>query len=204
MGWSIEHLLMLITKQCWILRMTLWEWSIITIEILPGLDFTNGVIAKGFRFAIGNTSACLRSMTFNILEEIGRLRCIYMIVNCIMLYLSQSHQWQLTFGRTFARRAVGRRGGRRMSFTHLLLASGCRHLLGVLTHLLGRKLQWFGLRSLLLREQNQPQGNFPRSGWKWPEGLLSQKRLHSRPEAPHSQPRPRPCIGSVLRCWPRW
>ena len=24
-----------------------------------------------------------------------------------------------------------------MSFTHLLLASGCRHLLGVLTHLLG-------------------------------------------------------------------
>ena len=110
----------------------------ITIEILPGLDFTNGVIAKGFRFAIRNTSARLRSMTFNILEEIGRLRCIYMIVNCIMLYLSQSHQWQLTFGRTFARRAVGRRGGRRMSFTHLLLASGCRHLLGVLTHLLGK------------------------------------------------------------------
>ena len=58
----------------------------ITIEILPGLDFTNGVIAKGFRFAIRNTSARLRSMTFNILEEIGRLRCIYKIVNCIMLW----------------------------------------------------------------------------------------------------------------------
>ena len=43
----------------------------------------------------------------------------------------------------------------------------------------------------------QPQGNAPRSGLKLQEGWLSQKRLHSRPGAPRSQPRPRP--GILLR-----
>ena len=32
---------------------------------LPRLYFTNSVIAKGSWLVIGNTSACLRSVTFN-------------------------------------------------------------------------------------------------------------------------------------------
>ena len=60
-----------ITKQYWIFSMIFgrkydFTNNVLTIsrKCLPGLDFTNSVIAKGFRFSIRNTSASLRSMTF--------------------------------------------------------------------------------------------------------------------------------------------
>ena len=175
----------------------------ITIEPLPGLDFTNGVIAKGFRFAIRNTSARLRSMTFNILEEIGRLRCIYKIVNCIMLWPIPippvaAHLWE-----DFCQESSGTTR-RAKDVIHPPAAGIGLQAPPRGPHTFVGEITVIWPQSLMLTEQNQPQGNFPRSGWKWPEGLWSRKRLHSRPEAPHSQPRPRPCIGSVLRCWPRW